>query len=74
MTVECNGSVATELSSAVRCVCFVHEATEARTGLDLFRVADAALHEYAVRGTAERKFTTTSDGMVSRRFVLRDEQ
>lgn len=76
MTGECNSSVVTELFSAVRCICVVHEATEARTGRALFRVADAALYEYAVRGTAERKFTTTADGMVAIQKVLifRDEQ
>ncbi|UVE65882.1 hypothetical protein L2Y90_01785 [Burkholderia pyrrocinia] len=47
-----------------------------RTDLDVFRVAEAALHDCAVRGKAEGKFTATADGMVAiqKVLVLHDEQ
>ncbi|MBY4801991.1 hypothetical protein K6W78_18480 [Burkholderia cepacia] len=73
---EGNGSVVAWLFSTIYCAYFVHEATEGRTDLDLFRVAEAVLHDCAVRGKAEGKFTTTADGMIALQKVLalRDEQ
>ncbi|AJX89789.1 hypothetical protein [Burkholderia pseudomallei] len=75
-TGEGSGSIVAQLFSAVYGAYFVHEATEGRTNLDLFRVAEAALHDCAVRGKAEGKFTTTTDGMIAIRkiLILRDEQ
>ncbi|WP_176047012.1 hypothetical protein [Burkholderia sp. BCC1644] len=42
----------------------------------MFRAVEAVLHDCAVRGKAEGKFTVTDDGMVVIRevLVLRDEQ
>ncbi|AWY65027.1 hypothetical protein A8H36_07060 [Burkholderia thailandensis] len=73
---EGNGSVVAQLFSAVYGAYFTHEATEGRTDLDWFRVAEAALHDCAVRGKAEGKFTTTADGMIAvqKVLVVRDEQ
>ncbi|QQK03788.1 hypothetical protein JFN94_06395 [Burkholderia anthina] len=71
-----NASIIAQLFSAVYCAYFVHEATEGRANLDVFRVAEAALHDCAIRGKAEGKFTTATDGMIAVQKVLtlRDEQ
>ncbi|MGC3030118.1 hypothetical protein ACPUER_34190 [Burkholderia sp. DN3021] len=71
-----NASIVAQLFSAVYCAYFVHEATTGRTDLDVFRAAELALHDCAVRGKAEGKFTTTTDGMIAaqRVLTLRDEQ
>lgn len=60
--------------SAVYCMYFV-QATEGRTGLDLFHVAETALHDCAVRGSAGGKFTDTANGMIAiqKLLILRNE-
>ncbi|KVU26057.1 hypothetical protein WK66_12450 [Burkholderia ubonensis] len=75
-TGEGDGSAVVQPFSAVYGAYYVHDATVGRTDLDVFRVAEAALHDCAVRGKAEGKFTTTADGMVAIQnvLVLRDEQ
>ncbi|MDN7701339.1 hypothetical protein R0290_13715 [Burkholderia semiarida] len=73
---EGSGSAVAQLFGAVYGAYYVHEATVGRTDLDAFRLAEAALHDCAVRGKAEGKFTTTADGMaaIQKVLIFRDEQ
>jgi len=68
VTGEGDGSAVAQC--AVYCAYYVHEATVGGTHLGVFRVAEAALHDCAVRGKAEGKFSTTTDGMAAIQKVL----
>ncbi|WP_141715789.1 hypothetical protein [Burkholderia ubonensis] len=55
---------------------FVHEAIVGRRNLDVFRVADAALHESAARGKASDVWEISDDGSaaIERVLLMHDQQ
>jgi hypothetical protein len=71
-----NTSIIGQLFSTIYCAYFVDDATRGRSDPEMFRLAEAALHECAVRGKTEGRFEGSPDGMIAIQqvLVLRDRQ
>ncbi|MFP6557783.1 hypothetical protein WJ542_05520 [Paraburkholderia sp. B3] len=76
VTGQGNLSIIGQLFSAIYCAYFVDDVTQGRSDPDMFRLAETALHECAVRGKAEGRFEGSSEGMIAiqRVLSLRDQQ
>ncbi|WP_143135834.1 hypothetical protein [Burkholderia ubonensis] len=65
-----------KLFHAIYVAYFVHEATVRRRDLDVFRIAEAALHESAARGKASDVWEISDDGRaaIERVLLMHDQQ
>jgi hypothetical protein len=71
-----NTSIIAQLFSAIYCAYFVDCATQGWSDLEMFRLAEATLHECAVRGKTGGRFEGAPEGMIAIQqvLVLRDQQ